>query len=392
MTDEKPDDIPGIDSDKWDQIWAACDARLSEIKPDEKLRNEEIIIAQWRLRKKAEAEEAAWQAQRVNNAAAAKRAAEAFEKAYRISALDAIRDLEQREVVSREKEKVTQEESYFKEEATFDEATLKRLSELEQEKPQRKSSHDDLFNESAAADQLLKQLQDAWWELEAKFPGTATKSKKRPSNMRSWVSKLFKLDKEQDWEWRIEAIYQEAQHRLVRKRAQVSDALTAMRNLEKAAKWDEKNAKLKLEMEELRKKIEVMRPELTELEGLVGKIYTQKQIYIATQKAAVAAKVARTIMSKTSSNGALSVVEKLERKVVEKERQAESGVQQVNVVSSNLDANVVDERGSEEILRLAAKRKAEAENLMSKLDTKVHELKKGKGGNTDPQDHKRGAT
>src|SRR5258707_7056991 len=65
-----------------------------------------------------------------------------------------------------------------------------------------------------------------------------------------------------------------------------------------------------------------LRQRLTELEGEVQKFYTKKQVLIARDKAASATSKANEIISKTTTNGAMSMIERMEQKVSEKESKA----------------------------------------------------------------------
>ena len=65
-----------------------------------------------------------------------------------------------------------------------------------------------------------------------------------------------------------------------------------------------------------------LRQRLTDLEAEVQKAYTKKQVLIARDKAAQATSKANEILSKTTSSGAMSVIERMETKVQEKEARA----------------------------------------------------------------------
>ncbi|MBY0357130.1 MAG: PspA/IM30 family protein [Candidatus Obscuribacterales bacterium] len=67
-----------------------------------------------------------------------------------------------------------------------------------------------------------------------------------------------------------------------------------------------------------------LRARLTELEGEVQKAYTKKQVLIARDKAAQATTKANEILSKSTANGAMSVMEKMEQKVLERESKAQA--------------------------------------------------------------------
>jgi phage shock protein A len=66
----------------------------------------------------------------------------------------------------------------------------------------------------------------------------------------------------------------------------------------------------------------ILRQKLTDLESEVQKAYTKKQVLIARDKAATATSKANEILSKTTANGANSVMDRMETKVLEKEARA----------------------------------------------------------------------
>jgi phage shock protein A len=65
-----------------------------------------------------------------------------------------------------------------------------------------------------------------------------------------------------------------------------------------------------------------LKERFTELEAEVQKAYTKKQVLIARDRAAIATTKANEILSKTTASGALSVMDKMENKVQEREAQA----------------------------------------------------------------------
>ena len=67
-----------------------------------------------------------------------------------------------------------------------------------------------------------------------------------------------------------------------------------------------------------------LRQKLTDLEAEVQKAYTKKTVLIARDKAAQANAKANEILSKTTANGALSVMDKMETKVLEREAKAQA--------------------------------------------------------------------
>lgn len=79
---------------------------------------------------------------------------------------------------------------------------------------------------------------------------------------------------------------------------------------------------LEAQLGEQKKATATLRQRLTDLEAEVQKAYTKKQVLIARDKAAQATSKANEILSKTTSSGAMSVIEKMETKVQEREARA----------------------------------------------------------------------
>lgn len=79
---------------------------------------------------------------------------------------------------------------------------------------------------------------------------------------------------------------------------------------------------LETQLKSQRESTVTLRQRLTDLEAEVQKAYTKKQVLIARDKAAQATSKANEILSKTTSSGAMSVIEKMETKVQEREAKA----------------------------------------------------------------------
>ncbi|MCA9805993.1 MAG: PspA/IM30 family protein [Cyanobacteria bacterium HKST-UBA02] len=164
------------------------------------------------------------------------------------------------------------------------------------------------------------------------------------------------LGKVEDPQMMLEQTYQDLQSNLIQVRQAVAQAIATEKQLEQqlqknkdqAATWQNRAAMAvqqnndELARQALQRKqqyaqaaqdLEVqlktqkevtagLRQRLTELENEVQKAYTKKQVLIARDKAAQATTKANEILSKTSSTGALSVMERMENKVAEKEARA----------------------------------------------------------------------
>lgn len=164
------------------------------------------------------------------------------------------------------------------------------------------------------------------------------------------------MGKFEDPEMMLEQTYQEAQSNLIQVRQAVAQAIATEKQLEQqlqknkdqAATWQNRASMAvqqsndDLARQALQRKQQyaqaasdlegqlkaqkdattTLRGRLTELEGEVQKLYTKKQVLIARDKAATATTRANQIISKTTTNGALSIVERMEQKVSEKESKA----------------------------------------------------------------------
>ena len=164
------------------------------------------------------------------------------------------------------------------------------------------------------------------------------------------------LGKMEDPEMMLEQTYQELQANLIQVRQAVAQAIATEKQLEQqlqknkdqSATWHNRAtmavqqgnddlarqalqrkqqyaqaaADLETQLKSQRESTTTLRQRLTELEGEVQKAYTKKQVLIARDKAAQATSKANEILSKSSANGAMSVIEKMEQKVMERESHA----------------------------------------------------------------------
>jgi phage shock protein A len=160
----------------------------------------------------------------------------------------------------------------------------------------------------------------------------------------------------EDPEMMLEQTYQELQSNLIQVRQAVAQAIATEKQLEgqlqknrdQAATWQNRAAMavqqgnddlarqalqrkqqyaqaaadLEVQLKAQKEATATLRQRLTDLEGEVQKAYTKKQVLIARDKAATATTKANEIISKTSANGAMSVIERMEQKVTEKESKA----------------------------------------------------------------------
>ncbi len=160
----------------------------------------------------------------------------------------------------------------------------------------------------------------------------------------------------EDPEMMLEQTYQELQSNLIQVRQAVAQAIATEKQLEgqlqknkdQAATWQNRAAMavqqgnddlarqalqrktqyaqaaadLEVQLKAQKEATSTLRQRLTDLEGEVQKAYTKKQVLIARDKAATATTKANEIISKTSANGAMSVIERMEQKVSEKESKA----------------------------------------------------------------------
>jgi phage shock protein A len=174
------------------------------------------------------------------------------------------------------------------------------------------------------------------------------------SLMKAFAGRL--MGRFEDPEMMLEQTYQEAQSNLIQVRQAVAQAIATEKQLEQqlqknkdqAATWQNRAAMavqqsnddlarqalqrkqqysqaasdLEGQLKSQKDATQTLRGRLTELEGEVQKLYTKKQVLIARDKAATATTRANQIISKTTTNGALSIVERMEQKVSEKESKA----------------------------------------------------------------------
>jgi phage shock protein A len=96
----------------------------------------------------------------------------------------------------------------------------------------------------------------------------------------------------------------------------------AKQALQRKQQYAQAAADLETQLKNQRESTTTLRQRLTDLEAEVQKAYTKKQVLIARDKAAQATTKANEILSKTTASGALSVMEKMENKVQEREARA----------------------------------------------------------------------
>src|SRR5271168_712594 len=96
----------------------------------------------------------------------------------------------------------------------------------------------------------------------------------------------------------------------------------AKQALQRKQQYAQAAADLETQLKQQRESTATLRQRLTDLEAEVQKAYTKKQVLIARDKAAQATTKANEILSKTTASGALSVMEKMENKVQEREAKA----------------------------------------------------------------------
>lgn len=164
------------------------------------------------------------------------------------------------------------------------------------------------------------------------------------------------MGKMEDPEMMLEQMQQDLQNNLIQVRQAVAQAIATEKQLERqlqknkdqAATWQnraamavqQKNddlarqalqrkqqyaqaaASLEAQLAEQKKATAQLRQQLTELEAKVQEAYTKKQVLIARDKAAKATTKASEIFAKTTTDGALSIMDRMEQKVNEQEAKA----------------------------------------------------------------------
>jgi phage shock protein A len=178
------------------------------------------------------------------------------------------------------------------------------------------------------------------------------------------LANLFKamvnalMGKMEDPAMMLEQTYQDLQSNLIQVRQAVAQAIATEKQLEQqlqknkdqAATWQNRAAMavqqnndelakqalqrrqqyvqaaadLETQLAQQRQSTSTLRQRLTDLEAEVQKAYTKKQVLIARDKAAQATTKANEILSKTTASGAMSVIERMETKVQEKEARAQA--------------------------------------------------------------------
>lgn len=96
----------------------------------------------------------------------------------------------------------------------------------------------------------------------------------------------------------------------------------AKQALQRRTQYVQAASDLEVQLKQQRETTSTLRQRLTDLEAEVQKAYTKKQVLIARDKAAQATSKANEILSKTTASGAMSVIEKMETKVQEREARA----------------------------------------------------------------------
>lgn len=158
---------------------------------------------------------------------------------------------------------------------------------------------------------------------------------------------------EEDTELALEYAYQQLQQNLIQVRQSVAQAIATEKQLEQQVQKNKDQAdtwhnrahmaiqqgseELQQQALQRKKQYEVARVDLEEqlqlqrattlelrdrlirLEGDVQKAYTRKQVLIAREKAAKATLAANEILARTTTGAAMSVIERMERKLAERE-------------------------------------------------------------------------
>jgi phage shock protein A len=96
----------------------------------------------------------------------------------------------------------------------------------------------------------------------------------------------------------------------------------AKQALQRKQQYSQAAIDLETQLKSQREATNTLRGRLTDLEAEVQKAYTKKQVLIARDKAAQATSKANEILSRTTASGALSVMERMETKVQEREAKA----------------------------------------------------------------------
>ncbi len=131
----------------------------------------------------------------------------------------------------------------------------------------------------------------------------------------------------------------------------------ARQALQRKQQYAQAAADLEQQLKSQRELTTNLRSKLQDLENEVQKAYTKKQVLIARDKAAQATVKAGEILSKTTASGAMSVMEKMEAKVSEREAKAAA---LNDMASDNLETKFKSYEGSMDIEAELAAMKGEA--------------------------------
>jgi phage shock protein A len=147
---------------------------------------------------------------------------------------------------------------------------------------------------------------------------------------------------------------------------QRADMARNQRNGELAEQADQKNKQYVMAGEALEQQLReqttataVLRERLTDVEGLVHRLYTKTQVLIARDKAAAATLNAHEILSKFNGGEAMAAVEAMERKVAEREQQ---------LPREGFDTTLSSPLNSEELLSHAIVALDRATSVMERLE------------------------
>ncbi|MBX9685280.1 MAG: PspA/IM30 family protein [Candidatus Obscuribacterales bacterium] len=140
--------------------------------------------------------------------------------------------------------------------------------------------------------------------------------------VRQAVAQAIATEKQLEQQYRKNADQAQTWHNRATMAVQQGNDDLARQALQRKQQYTQAANDLETQLKAQKEATNTLRQRLTELEGEVQKAYTKKQVLIARDKAAQATTKANEILSKSSADGALSVMDKMEQKVLERESKA----------------------------------------------------------------------
>ncbi len=144
------------------------------------------------------------------------------------------------------------------------------------------------------------------------------------TQVRQAVAQAIATEKQLEQQWQKNREQAETWHNRAAMAVQQGNDELARQALQRKQQYVQATAELETQLKSQKEATTTLRQRLTDLESEVQKAYTKKAVLIARDKAAQAVGKANEILSKTTASGALSVMERMETKVLEREARAQA--------------------------------------------------------------------